>query len=377
MMKFWLDMGCDGFRMDVANLYSKVPGLPDGKLRTGRTGAENYQDGPRIHEFFQEMNREVLSKYDIVTVGEMSDVPLEQALLYAGNDRNELNMVFQFEQDQLDTASGERWARRSVPLPELKAVFSKWQTVMNGKAWNSLYWTNHDQPRTVSRRGNDKQYRKESQKMLYTMLMTMQGTPYIYQGEEIGMTNAAFDSIEDYDDVEIHNLWKERVVKNHEDPEKLLDNIRYRARDNARTPMQWDETDNAGFTSGTPWLKINPNYKDINVREALADEDSILHYMRRLIQMRKNSEAAIYGDFKEYEPENTKLYIYERNFERQKLYVILNFTEESAEFHMPEEWKEDRTKLLISNYAAEPLKDRTMRPYEAAVYQRSKGSDLF
>ncbi len=300
----------------------------------------------------------------------MSDVPLEQALCYAGTDRNELNMVFQFEQDLLDTVEGERWAYRSVPLPELKAVFSKWQTQLHEKAWNSLYWTNHDQPRTVSRRGNDTDFRKESQKMLYTMLMTMQGTPYIYQGEEIGMTNVSFDSIDDYDDVEIHNCWRERVIKNHEDPDRLLEGIRYRARDNARTPMQWDDTEHAGFTTGNPWLKVNPNYKEINVKEALADENSIYYYMRRLITMRKEHPVAVYGDFKEYGPEHTKLYVYERRYEGQKLYVVLNFSEEPVPFSMPEEWKGAENRLLISNYEDKPLTDRQIRPYEAAARRR-------
>lgn len=278
-------------------------------------------------------------------------------------------MVFQFEQDNLDTLDGECWAYRKVPLPELKAVLSKWQTQMNRKAWNSLYWTNHDQPRTVSRRGNDGKYRKESQKMLYTMLMTMQGTPYIYQGEEIGMTNVAFDSIEDYDDVKIHNCWRERVINGNADPDKLLDGIRYRARDNARTPMQWDDTENAGFTTGTPWLKVNPNYKEINVKEALTDKDSILHYMQRLIKMRKENEVAIYGDFQEYEPENEQLYIYERNFEEKQMLVVLNFSEERAKFTMPEEWKGKKTELLITNYPGEKeLKNRELEPYEAIVW---------
>ena len=370
MMKFWLDMGCDGFRMDVANLYSKVPGLPDGIPRKGRIGAENYQNGPRIHEFFHEMNREVLSRYDIMTVGEMSDVPLDEALKYAGKDTHELNMVFQFEYDDLDTVDGERWAYRKVPLPELKAVLSKWQVAMNGKAWNSLYWTTHDQPRTVSRRGNDREYRKESQKLLYTMLMTMQGTPYIYQGEEIGMTNVSFDSIEDYDDVEIHNCWKERVIKGGEDPEKLLDGIRYRARDNARTPMQWSDEENGGFTTGTPWLKVNPNYKEINVKEALADEDSIFHYMQKLIRMRKENLIAVYGDFKEYEPDNQQLYIYERNDQDQKMFVVLNFSDQEAAFTMPEEWEKEKTKFLIGNYPEKPLESRAFAPWEAAVYIR-------
>lgn len=372
IMRFWLDMGCDGFRMDVANLYSKVPGLPDGREGTGRIGGENYQNGPRIHEFFHEMNREVLSKYDIMTVGEMSDVTLEDALQYAGKDTNELNMVFHFEHDSLDTLNGERWAHRRVPLPELKAVFSKWQIGMNEKGWNSLYWTNHDQPRTVSRRGNDKEFRKESQKMLYTMLLTMQGTPYIYQGEEIGMTNVSFDSIDDYDDVEIHNCWRERVLNGNEDPEKLLEGIRYRARDNARTPMQWDDTENAGFTKGTPWLKVNPNYKQINVKEALEDQDSIFYYMSRLIQMRKENEVAVYGDFKEYEPENQQLYIYERNFEGTSMYVVLNFSDKPAQFHMPQEWKQQDTTMLISNYPEKELKSREIRPYEASVYLKQR-----
>ena len=370
MMKFWLDMGCDGFRMDVANLYSKVPGLPDGVPRKGRIGAENYQNGPRIHEFFHEMNREVLSKYDIMTVGEMSDVPLEEALKYAGKDTHELNMVFQFEHDDLDTVDGERWAYRKVPLPELKAVLSKWQVAMNDKAWNSLYWTNHDQPRTVSRRGNDKEFRKESQKMLYTMLMTMQGTPYIYQGEEIGMTNVYFDSIEDYDDVEIHNCWRERVIKGGEDPQKLLEGIRYRARDNARTPMQWSDEENGGFTTGTPWLKVNPNYKEINVKESLEDEDSIFHYMQKLIRMRKENLTAVYGDFKEYEPDDQQLYIYERNYQEQKMFVVLNFSDQEASFTMPEEWKKEEAKPLIGNYPEKPLQSRTFAPWEAAVYIR-------
>lgn len=369
IVKFWLDKGIDGFRMDVANLYSKVEGLPDGGPGYENVGTEFYQDGPRIHEFHHEMYEKVTSKYDIMTVGEMSGVPLEEALKYVGNDREELNMVFQFDQNLIDGEENDHWAHRTVPLPELKAVFSKWQNGVNGKGWNSLYWTNHDQPRTVSRWGNDGAYRKESQKMLYTMLLTLQGTPYIYQGEEIGMTNVSFDSIDDYDDVEIHNMWQERVVKGGADPEETLDNIRYRARDNARTPMQWDDTENAGFTTGTPWLKVNPNYKEINAKEALADPDSIFHYMQRLIRMRKSTPAAIYGDFKEYEPENESLYIYERNYEGAKLFVVLNFTDKEVSFSVPETVDASAAKLLISNYDGEKkLTDGKLLPYEGQVY---------
>ncbi len=365
MMKYWLDMGCDGFRMDVVSYYSKVPGLPDSKTRGSQ---ENFLDGPRMHEFLQEMNREVLSKYDIMTVGETPDVSVEQACRYAGNDGKELNMVFQFEQNLLDYDTG-KFTHRAVPLTELKACFSKWQTALEGKAWNSLYWTNHDQPRTVSRRGNDTIYRVESQKMLYTMLMTMQGTPYIYQGEEIGMTNTVFDSIDEYDDVEIKNYWKETVIDGGADPVKTLENIQYHARDNARTPIQWDDSENAGFTTGKPWLKINPNYKEINVKSALADENSIFRYMQKLIRFRKENLIAVYGDFKEYEPENESLYIYERNLDGQKLFVILNFTDKEIPFTLPEGFVAANAKQVLSNYnKEEPLTDKIMLPYEAAVW---------
>ena len=365
MMKYWLDMGCDGFRMDVVSYYSKVPGLPDSKTRGSQ---ENFLDGPRMHEFLQEMNREVLSKYDIMTVGETPDVSVEQACRYAGNDGKELNMVFQFEQNLLDYDTG-KFTHRAVPLTELKACFSKWQTALEGKAWNSLYWTNHDQPRTVSRRGNDTIYRVESQKMLYTMLMTMQGTPYIYQGEEIGMTNTVFDSIDEYDDVEIKNYWKETVIDGGADPVKALENIQYHARDNARTPIQWDDSENAGFTTGKPWLKINPNYKEINVKSALADENSIFRYMQKLIRFRKENLIAVYGDFKEYEPENESLYIYERNLDGQKLFVILNFTDKEIPFTLPEGFVAANAKQVLSNYnKEEPLTDKIMLPYEAAVW---------
>ena len=375
MMKFWLGIGCDGFRMDVASLYSKTPGLPDGKGTTGMIGNEYYQNGPRIHEFLREMNREVLSHYDIMTVGEMSGVTIDEAIKYAGKKRRELNMVFQFDQDALDHDPDDKWGRRAVPLPELKKVFSDWQIRLEGKAWNSLYWTNHDQPRTVSRWGNDRRYRKESQKMLYTMLMTLQGTPYIYQGEEIGMTNSVFDGIEDFDDVEIHNCWKERVVEGHEDPEALLKAMRFRARDNARTPMQWDDSDNAGFSTGKPWLKINPNYKEINVKEALADPDSVFHYMQKLIRMRKENPVAVYGVYKEYQHDNEQLFLYERVLEEEgqkarTMYVVLNFSDHEAEFEKPEEW-DGAAKYLIGNMSEAPLENRTLQPYEAAVYLKS------
>lgn len=365
MMRYWLDMGCDGFRMDVVSYYSKVPGLPDSKTRGSQ---ENFLDGPRMHEFLQEMNREVLSKYDIMTVGETPDVSVEQACRYAGNDGKELNMVFQFEQNALDRGP-EKFTNKKLELTALKACFSKWQTSLEGKAWNSLYWTNHDQPRTVSRYGNDGAYRVESQKMLYTMLLTLQGTPYIYQGEEIGMTNTVFNSIDEYDDVEIHNFWKETVVEGGADPKTTLAGIQYHARDNARTPIQWDDSENAGFTTGKPWLKINPNYTEINVKKAMAAEDSIFHYMQKLIRFRKENLVAVYGDFKEYAPENENLYIYERNLDDQKLFVVLNFTDTEVPFALPEGMDAAGAKQVLSNYGKkEALENKSMMPYEAAVW---------
>lgn len=370
IMRFWLDKGIDGFRMDVANLYSKTEGLPDGEVTKGNIGREYYQDGPRIHEFFHEMDKEVLSKYpNIMTVGEMSAVTLEEAKKYTGFDRHELNMVFQFEHTQIDEKDGDRWDIYDFKLPELKAILTKWQVEMNGAAWNSLYWSNHDQPRSVSRFGDDKNYRKESAKLLYTMLLTMQGTPYIYQGEEIGMTNVEFDSIDEYDDVEIKNVWKTRVTEGGADPEEFIKVIRYRGRDNARTPMQWDGTANAGFTTGKPWLSVNPNYTRINVKDDLASEDSIFRYFQRLIKLRHENEVAVYGDFKEYDHENEALYVYTRTLGDVKLLAALNFTGKEQEFKAPADVSFQSSKLYISNYENDGVcADRTLRPYEAVVY---------
>ena len=371
MMDWWCQKGIDGFRMDVISMISKDQAFPDGAVKENGYGdfSPFVRNGPRVHEFLREMNREVLAKYDLLTVGECSGVTVEEAKKYANEEGTELDMVFQFEHMDLDGGETFKWNDRKIDLVELKEVLSRWQRELDGKAWNSLYWCNHDQPRILPRLGSlDPAYREISAKMLATCLHMMQGTPYIYQGEEIGMTNAPFASIEDFRDVETRNCWQERVVKGGEDPEKLLEGIRHRARDNARTPMQWDDTENAGFTSGTPWIMVNPNYKEINVKESLEDPDSIFHYMQQLIRMRKSHAAAVYGDFREYQPEHEKLYIYERNYEGQKLYVVLNFSDTDTEFVLPEAWKGEEAEPLLGNYPQEPLKNRRMRPYEAAVY---------
>ena len=371
IMKFWLDNGADGFRLDVASMYSKCEGLPDGKVHKGSIGSEHYQNGPRIHEFFHEMHSRVMDQYpDMMTVGETSAVTIEEAKKYAGFDTNEMNMVFQFEHVKLEYVDGDKFTLKPVKLSAFKKVMSKWQTELDGVAWNSLYLANHDQPRSVSRWGSDKAFRKESAKMLYTMLLTMQGTPYIYQGEEIGMTNVKYSSIEDYQDIQIRNAWRERVTEQGQDPESLMKAIEYIGRDNGRTPMQWDSSEHGGFTDGDPWLKVNENYKDINVKENLEDKNSIFHYMQKLIKLRHETPVAVYGHFKEYYPDSEELYVYNRWLEEKKLLVILNFTDQPQSFKVPADIQPQSSELYISNYGGRnQLEDMVLKPYEAIVYK--------
>ncbi|MEQ6388080.1 alpha-glucosidase [Bacillaceae bacterium S4-13-58] len=375
MMKWWLDKGIDGFRMDVINFISKVPGFPDAPNPEGEkfvSGAKYYMNGPRIHEFLHEMNKEVLSNYDIMTVGEMPGVDVQEAKNYTSPDREELQMVFQFEHMGLDNGTGGKWDLKPLNLKDLKENLSKWQKGLHGVGWNSLYWNNHDQPRIVSRFGNDKEYRDVSAKMLGTCLHMMQGTPYIYQGEEIGMTNVKFDSIKDYKDIEILNMYKEKVVEGDADPEKVMESICVKGRDNARTPFQWDSSENAGFTSGEPWLKVNPNYKEINAEQALADENSIYHYYKKLIELRKKHNLIVYGDYELLLPEHDQIYAYVRSLEDEKLLVVTNFSERHVDFNLPDDLTFKAEELLISNYP-EPLdlnvKSFTLKPYEARVYK--------
>ena len=373
MMKYWFDMGIDGFRMDVVSMYSKVPGLPDGKVYGCETdcaiGSEHFTNGPRIHEFMKEINKEVLSKYkDVMTVGEAAGVTIEEAKKYANSDESELSMVFHFEHMGVDAGEGGKWDIKKWKLTDLKKILSKWETELHGKAWNSIYLSNHDQPRMVSRFGSEK-FREESSKMLFTMLLTMKGTPYIYQGEEIGMTNVKFPSIDDYRDIEVKNMWKEYVEHRGYSPEEFMKAVHYIARDNNRTPIQWDDSENAGFTTGTPWIGVNPNYKEINVKNTLANKNSIFYYVKELIKLRHENPIAVYGDFKEYMEDSESLYVYERNFEGKTMLVILNFTGEEQKFEIPEKFKNMNSKLYISNYEnTDKFEKNTLRPYEAIVY---------
>jgi oligo-1,6-glucosidase len=372
MMTWWLDKGIDGFRMDVINLISKADGLPSapgGKRYDW--GGEFFMNGPRVHEFLQEMNREVLSKYDIITVGEGPGASPEDAAKYANNEGTELNMIFTFEHMDVDSGPGGKWDVVPWKLADIKEVMTKWQKELEGKGWNSLYLNNHDQPRMVSRFGDDNEYRVESAKMLGTFLHMMQGTPYIYQGEELGMKNVKFDSIEDYNDIEIKNMYREKVIEGNEDHQKVMEAIYVKGRDNARTPMQWDDSENAGFTTGTPWLKLNPSYKEINAKNALEDPNSVFYYYQKLIKLRKEYDIIVYGTYDLILKENEQIYAYTRTLGDEKLLVMCNFSGDKADFKLPDDISFNSNEIIISNYevsTSEELSSIELRPYEARVY---------
>lgn len=365
MMKFWLDKGIDGFRMDVCNLFSKAEGLPD----IGEEGPEGiYMNGPKIHDYLHEMNKEVLSKYDIMTVGETPGVSPKHARDYVGEDRDELNMVFHFELMDLPNAS-DKFYKKPYKLTDIKNIFMKWYDGLENIGWNSLFMNNHDQPRMVSRFGNDSKYRIESAKMLATLIHTFKGTPYIYQGEEIGMTNICFDDIKKYRDIETINYYNEKIK--NEDEKSLIERIKITSRDNARTPMQWDNNLNGGFSKATPWIDVNPNYKQINVKESLEDSNSIFNYYKELIKLRHNNDTIVYGDVKLIYPENESIFAYTRNLEDEQLMVVLNFYENEIDFKIPDNIDIDKLEIILSNYKDKVIKNETikLRPYEAIVYK--------
>ena len=367
MMSWWLDKGVDGFRMDVINMISKVPGFPDGD-KEGRLYGDftpYVMNGPHVHEYLQEMNQKVLSKYDVITVGEAPSVSVEEAKKYAGFDSGELNMVFEFEHMCVDEGQYGKWTKLPLDLVKLKEILTKWQIGLDGLGWNSLYWNNHDQPRIVSRWGNDGEYHNKSAKMLGTCLHMMQGTPYIYQGEEIGMINVDFTSIDQFRDIECLNQYDDFVNKIGMDKEEAFARIKKSSRDNARTPMQWDSSANGGFSEGTPWIEVNPNYTYINVEAQKDDEDSILHFYKNLIKFRKDHEIVVYGSYELLLADDPNVFAYKRSLGEQALYVLCNFTDHSVDVEIPG-YEEDKNQLVIHN-DTEWTKG-TLRPYEARVY---------
>ncbi len=367
MMTWWCEKGIDGFRMDVISALSKDPAYPDGEVTDGIYGniRPYVCNGPRIHEFLQEMNKKVLSKYDIMTVGETAEVTIDEAKKYANNDGSELNMVFHFEHVETDATTRPilgKWGYDHPDLKKLRTILNKWQTELEGAAWGSLYWDNHDQPRAVSKFGNDSpKYRVVSAKMLATLLHMMKGTPYVYQGEELGMTNMTFGSIDECDDVEEINAYRQ-YVEEHKmiSSEEMLKCISAVGRDNARTPVQWNADKNAGFTTGTPWFTVNPNYKEINAEAALADPDSVFYYYQKLIRLRHENDIIVYGTFHPLLEDDENVYAYERRLDGKVLTVACNWTDKEVPCALFDDLS---GKELISNYKEH--KHGILLPYEA------------
>lgn len=352
MILWWIKKGVGGFRLDTADQIAKDPDL------------RVTNNGPRLHEFIQEMSRETFQKTDLITVGEAWGADTKRAKLYSNPDGSEFSMVFQFEHMMLDQQEGKgKWELAPLPLLRLKEVLNRWQTELFGCGWNSLFWNNHDLPRIVSRWGDDGKYRVESAKMLATLLYGMQGTPYIYQGEELGMTNVEYD-IEEYRDIETLHMYRERMAKGYTE-EEIMRSLHARSRDNARTPMQWNEEANAGFTEGTSWMKVNPNYTEINAEQQIKDEDSVFHYYRKLIALRKQYDVFSDGRFQLFLPEDEKIFAYSRENDTQTLLVICNFYD--IELACPLEQERRGKRLLVANYKDAEQVER-LRPFEARMY---------
>ena len=372
MMNWWLKKGVDGFRMDVISLISKEPGLPD--KETGINGYATFNvsaNGPHVHEYLQEMRQKALNNADTITVGECSGVTLEEAKKYARSDEKELNMVFQFEHMDVDSdEKAGKWTTRKMDLRNLKKILTRWQKGLQDIAWNSLYWENHDQPRSVSRFGNDSdEYREISAKMLATCIHMMQGTPYVYQGEELGMTNCPFNTLDNFRDLESINAFHELTEQGKMTEEDMMAAIGYKGRDNARTPMQWDDSAYAGFSTTNPWIMVNPNYTKINAKDQVNREDSVFKYYQKLIKLRHESELIVYGTYDLILDDDKDIYAYIHTLGDEKLIVYCNFSENTREVELPEEFTNG--KVLISNYIDAKVNHKiTLRPYEAIVIQK-------
>ncbi|MBM2622906.1 alpha-glucosidase [Actinoplanes sp. LDG1-06] len=370
MMNWWLDRGIDGFRMDVINMISKVVPLPDGRMVAGSSygdGSAGFINGPRLHEYLQEMHAKVFAGRDaMLTVGEMPGVTVDEAILFTDPERHEVDMVFQFDHVWADRGA-DPWLLVPLQLTNLKAIFNRWQVGLADVGWNSLYWNNHDQPRAVSRYGDDKQFRTESAKMLGTVLHMHRGTPYVYQGEELGMTNFPFRTIGDFRDIEALGQYAQAIDQEGRTPDEVLTVLRARGRDNARTPMQWDPSAHAGFTTGTPWLAVNPNYPEINAEAERADPDSVFHYYRKLIELRHTEPVVVDGDFTLVLPNHEQLYAFTRRLGGTELLVIGNFSGETVKADLDDDWS--GAELLLTNLATAPS-DLTLAPWQAVVYKR-------
>ncbi|OEK06907.1 glycoside hydrolase family 13 protein [Roseivirga misakiensis] len=364
IVKYWFDKGVDGFRMDVISLISKRPEYSDMISPVfEETIAKQYANGPRVHEFLRNLNKEVLSKYDIMTVGEGPGITLEHGLDYVGEDREELNMVFHFDHMFMDMGEGGKFDPIPYSLVEFKNVFNQWDEKLAGKGWGSIFLGNHDFPRIVSRFASDQEHRIKAAKLLASMLLSMRGTPYIYQGDEIGMTNVAFESPSDYRDIETLNYFKSLEADN-KNPLDYIHNVHKMGRDNARTPMQWTDGKNAGFSEQTPWINLNPNFPDINVEDQERNTESVLNFYRRMIQFRKDNPTLVYGDYESIENNHEQIYAYRRWDETNEYLVVLNFSDQEVDFNPIITGLE----LLIYNYS-DATEDLLMRPWEAKIFR--------
>ncbi|WP_333918449.1 alpha,alpha-phosphotrehalase [Vibrio crassostreae] len=368
VISFWAEKGVDGFRLDVINLISKQQDFPNDDIGDGR---RFYTDGPRVHEYLKEISEAVFQKYGSVTVGEMSSTTLEHCQQYSNVDNSELSMVFNFHHLKVDYTNGEKWTNAPFDFLQLKSIFNHWQTGLNGKGWSALFWCNHDQPRVVSRLGDDLQYRIESAKMLAASVHMMQGTPYIYQGEEIGMTNPGYTEISQYRDVESTNMYDIMVNRDGVAHQDMMAILAQKSRDNSRTPMQWNTESYAGFSQAKPWLDVANNYTEINAEQALEDKDSVFYFYKSLIELRKEVPAITHGSYKDLLPEHPSVFAYSRETDSQTLLCINNYYGEACQVELPNEFELDKTQLLLGNYSDEqsPVSANTvaLRPYETRI----------
>ncbi|MBE8735115.1 alpha,alpha-phosphotrehalase [Aeromonas veronii] len=366
IIHFWAKKGVDGFRLDVINLISKDQAFPNDEIGDGR---RFYTDGPRIHEFLQDVSREVFAPVGAMTVGEMSSTSLEHCQRYGALDGSELSMVFNFHHLKVDYPNGDKWTKAPFDFLELKRIFNHWQSGMHGKGWSALFWCNHDQPRIVSRFGDEGEHRVVAAKMLASTLHGLQGTPYIYQGEEIGMTNPGYQHIDDYQDVESRNIFAIKQAEGMSEAE-ILAILGAKSRDNSRTPMQWSAAPNAGFTAGTPWLTPAANYPEINAEAALADQNSVFWHYRDLIRLRKDYPIFTQGDYQELLTGHPQIWAYARRANGQTLLVVSNFYGEPVEFALPAELQSGQGRLLLGNYPDSPAQPQSgmLRPYESLIW---------
>ena len=369
IMRFWLDKGIDGFRMDVVPFISKPEFFEDYPADYDGNYSRVYASGPNLHEYIQEMNREVMSKYDMMTVGEAAGVPLDETPLMIDERRKELNIVFQFDAITVDRLPSY-WDFKSWTLPDLKKIYTRYEAIFDKHCWNAIFLGNHDMPRMLSRFGNDHPlHRRKSAKILATLLLTLKGTPFIYQGDEIGMMNYPFKSIQEFNDIQALNSWQEEVIEGGRESEEFLSNLIKTARDHSRTPMQWNSEEFAGFSKVQPWMPVHPNKDEINATKAMEDEQSVWHYYRNLIQLRRATPELIYGDYLDLDPEHPRIFSYVRTIDQSGLLILLNFSDQAVDYFLPGWIQQNR--LIICNCPEESsrFEPLLLLPYEAKIFE--------